>query len=379
MKFNLIFKITVIFFLTLIGCAKINFTPTTQEIHTSTLPNQTSSSNTPSAPNAANMMSFSQTVDYANKQVDFLIVFDDSNSMLPDLKKLAASLGTFLRELEASNLDWQMCMTTTGSNSVNGIEKWGESFTWIGAASDFGSPTTLLKKGMSNLDGIFVNTVNSLKIGGPNSGDERGLKATNQHFQKGRLNMTGSNGCYRKDAAISVIIVSNEDERSVGGDKSKLKSNDAINSYRALEAEDFPENLLISAKSMFGDNLRFTFNSIIVKPGDSNCELLEDKSGTSPSHPGMLYARMSTLTNGGIGSICDSNFTNNLNIFKDKIVNSLSNLDLPCEPIAGKTKVLINQKDSTDFDLTMKTVKFRHPLQEGTKIDIQFECRLSPN
>jgi len=141
--------------------------------------------------------------------------------MLPDLKKLAASLGNFVKDLDSSNIDWQMCMTTTSPTSLNGVAKWGQSFTWVGAVSDKGTSTTLLKKALANLDSIFINTVNSLKIGLPGSGDERGIKSALQHFQYGSLNLVNNNGCYRNGAAISVIIVSNEDERSVGGDKTK--------------------------------------------------------------------------------------------------------------------------------------------------------------
>jgi len=83
---------------------------------------------------------------------------------------------------------------------------------------------------------------------------------------------------------------------------------------------------------------------------------------------------MSTLTDGGIGSICDANFAHNLNTFKDKIVNSLANLDLPCTPVNSKIKVKINDKDSNEFDMNLKTIKFKAPLQEGTKIDVTFEC-----
>ncbi len=343
------------------ACAKMNFSPVNLESESSVTPSKT--------------VSLSQVVAYGNKQVDFLIVFDDSNSMLPDLQKLAASLGSFVTSLESSNIDWQMCMTTTRTLTVAGSPVMGTSYNWVGYSPSAGTTAHLLKKGTANLDNIFVNTVNALTIGGAGSGDERGIKATYEHFKSGALSNTFGSGCYRPGAAVSVIIVSNEDERSVGGDQSKVKPTDADGSYQPLEAEDLPINLVTQAQSSFGSDVRFTFNSIIVKPGDSVCEAQQDASGTSPSHPGAIYTQASNMTEGGIGSICDANFANSLNTFKDKIVNSMSHLTLQCEPDPATVKVSINTQDFTQFTVEKNILKFQTPLIEGTKIDLKFDCK----
>ncbi|QDK38788.1 hypothetical protein [Bdellovibrio sp. NC01] len=343
------------------ACAKMNFTPVETNSESSVAPSKT--------------VNVSQTVAYGNKQVDFLIVFDDSNSMLPDLKKLAAGLGAFTASLESSDIDWQMCMTTTRTVTTAGIPAWGLSYDWVGYTPTSGTPAHLLKRGTANLDNIFVNTVNAMTIGGAGSGDERGIKAALEHFKSGALANTSGNGCYRPGAALSVIIVSNEDERSVGGDQSKVKPTDADGSYIPLEAGDLPVNMIAQAQSSFGDDVRFTFNSIIVKPGDSSCEATQDASGTSPSHQGTIYAQASNMTEGGIGSICDANFTNNLNTFKDKIVNSMSHLTLQCEPEPSTVHVFINSQEFTDFTVNGDVLKFKSPLVEGTKIDLKFDCK----
>ncbi|MBO9666458.1 MAG: hypothetical protein J7501_06550 [Bdellovibrio sp.] len=335
------------------ACAKVNFSPVPEEI--------ASTSKT---------VNVSEVVAYGNKQVDFLLVFDDSNSMLPDLQKLAAGLGNFVSSLESSDIDWQMCMTTTRSISVGGSDTWGTSYNWTGYSPSGGTPAHILKRGTSNLDSIFVNTVNTLTIGGAGSGDERGIKAAYQHFKS-----TSSNNCYRPGAALSVIIVSNEDERSVGGDASKVKSNDAVGTYQPLEDEDMPAKLVAVTKTMFGNDIRFTFNSIIVKPGDATCEATQDAAGTSPSHQGIIYDQMSNLTEGGVGSICDSNFASSLNTFKDKIVNSMTDLTLQCVADPGTMKVEINGKAYKNFEVKKNILKFHSPLIEGTKLDLSFDCK----
>ncbi|HWU44452.1 MAG TPA: hypothetical protein VN132_13470, partial [Bdellovibrio sp.] len=225
------------------GCSKVNFSQVA----------------TQSASSISKTVNVSETVAYGNKKVDFLIVFDDSNSMLPDLQKLAASLGNFVTSLETSDIDWQMCMTTTSPVTISGVPTWGTTYKWVGYTPSTGTPATLLKRGTSNLDNIFINTVNSLTIGAPGSGDERAIKATYENFKNGVPGAVGSNGCYRQGAAVSVIIVSNEDERSVGGDSSKVKATDAAGSFQPLEAEDLPVKLVTKSQESFGADVRFTF------------------------------------------------------------------------------------------------------------------------
>lgn len=318
----------------------------------------------------ATKMSYTEVVAAGNKQVDFLIVLDDSNSMQPELDKLAAKMGSFINSIESSNIDWQMCLTVT-RNAGTG---WGSPLNWKGYAPKSGVPAYLLKKGSVNLDSIFNSTISQVTIGGTGSGDERALKSTYENFTLGNPNKGSSHLCYRLGAALSVITISDEDERSVGGNPAMLKPTDASEAYQAFEREDVPENLVAHAKNIFGDDLRLTFNSIIVKPGDLACEKAQDQD-KSPSHPGHVYSQMSTLTEGGVGSICDTDYSANLNTFKDKIVNSLNHLTLRCPPIVNTLKVKVNGAQVTNFKVESAVLKFQQSLVEGTKIDLNFDCK----
>ncbi len=111
MKASTLPKKLVLRFVTVLStaCAKMNFTE---------IPEQQKESIVNPTPNKT--ISSSEVVAYGNKQVDFLLVLDDSNSMLPELKKLAAHVSTFVNSLDASNIDWQMCITTTRGISSGG-------------------------------------------------------------------------------------------------------------------------------------------------------------------------------------------------------------------------------------------------------------------
>lgn len=305
-------------------------------------------------------VSSSEIVAAGNKQVDFLLVLDDSNSMQPELKKLSARLATFVSFLEASQIDWQMCVTTTRPKMM------GKYLDWKNYVPVTGTPAHVLQKGSADLVRIFTSTINSIAIGGGDSGDERAIKAAYESF-------ANAGPCYRPGAAISVVAISDEDERSVGGDKSLLKPTDAEGSYQVLAKEDIPVNLLSQAQESFGKNVRFTFNSIIVKPGDVACEKSQD-TNTSPSHPGRVYSMMSGLTDGGVGSICDLDYSGNLNTFKDKIVNSLRQLALQCVPVDGTLRVYVDSELITSYQLDGNILKFHSDLIEGTQIDLNYDC-----
>ncbi|MFM6930195.1 MAG: hypothetical protein ACKOX6_17115 [Bdellovibrio sp.] len=316
----------------------------------------------------------SEVVKPGNKQVDFLLVMDDSNSMLPDLKKLAASMSAFMSSLEASQIDWQMCLTTTRAIPGNGKNAWGRPLSWANYTPSPNTLATLLKKGTHNLNTVFTSTVDAMQIGGQNSGDERAIKATFENFAQGSPLSSVNNGCYRDGAAKSVIIISDEDERSVGGNKLKVKPKDANGAHQPLDDTDMPANLVAMAQKTFGEDVRFTFNSIIVKPEDTACEESQDKD-TSPSHPGYIYSEMSNLTHGGIGSICDQNFTASLNTFKDKIINSLSQVTLQCDPDVSTLTVKIDGLSVTDYQVLGNVLKFAAPLTEGTQLDLSYDCQ----
>jgi hypothetical protein len=354
-------------------------TPGTSPTVTPTGSPSPSGSPTPSA--TPRTVTYSEVVPTNPNKVDILLVIDDSGSMKPDQLKLASKLSSFANLLESQSvpMDWQMCVTVTRAQLISNSYYWGASVNWVGYSPTPGTPQYVLKKGTSNLNNIFYQTINAIGAGVPGSGDERGIKAAYHHFYNGEPGVSGTSGCYRSGSAVSVIVISDEDERSVGGDCSRIKRN--MNEDPAtcfpLEAADMPANLLTQAKSTFGTNVRFTFNSIVV--ADSACEKVQDETLDeqglrSPSHMGYKYIETSNLTNGGIGSICADDFSTNLNLFKDKIVNSVSSLTLECAPVAGTLVVAIDGVTTTAYTLTGANLKFNSAVVEGKRVTMTYKC-----
>lgn len=314
-----------------------------------------------------------KVVSVTNNKVDFLMVLDVSNSMLPDNQHLAARLQPFMDSLvSGSVIDWQMCFTVTTSQlatNSQGVQDyyWGATNPWSGYSSFVLKPSAAVSG--TTLSNIFKNTINAVNAGWTNSDDERPIKAAWHHF-----NNRAANGCYRSGSAVSVIVVSDEDERSVGGDPAQIEQ---INEFQFLEDKDLPQTLINKVKTEFGADKPFTFNSIIVKPADSSCKASQDAAGYR-SHYGFKLAELSTSTAGATTSICSNDYSQNLNYFKDRIVDSLSSIPLECAPIDTPV-VSVTPPVTGGFSSRIENgnLIFTPPIKAERTINVKYKCAIN--
>jgi hypothetical protein len=177
-------------------------------------------------------------------------------------------------------------------------------------------------------------------------------------------------GCFRPKSTLTVIEISDEDERSVGGNQSESPAQ-----YQALTPQNMPDTLIQLVHSMFdstGFVKPFIWNSIIVKPGDTACEAQEDAEG-SPSFPGVLLAQVANKTGGAVASICDADYANNMTLIKNKIVNSMPGLQLQCVPIDNPL-VTFNPPFTTSVTRTGDQLKFTPALPENEQVTVKYTC-----
>ncbi len=309
-------------------------------------------------------------VTLQDNQLDVVLIVDDSNSMLPDNQKLASKLQGFVNDLTASGFDWQMCATVTRAQQLSASDSnlyWGASRNWIGNS---GATPWILKSGTGNLQSIFTNTINDIGAGWLGTDDERGIKAAWWHLWNGDINYTGNSGCYRKDAGLSVIIISDEDERSVGGD---FMQQFYFGEYKPLDEDDQPLHYYSEVRTIFGPTKRFNVNSIIVRPGDYACMQSQDAAG-SKSHYGYKYDELSKMTTGATASICESDYTNSLKYFKENIVREMASLPLECQPINSQVRVTVSPDFTTTTRVEGSTLYFNPKVPAGKTINAEYEC-----
>jgi hypothetical protein len=305
--------------------------------------------------------STSSVVRPSDGRVDITLVIDDSGSMRTDSLNLASKLDGFVNELEASAIDWQMCLTTT-----NLVDENGRALNWTG---NMGATPQILKKGTISLDTIFTNTISGLNFGGTNSGDERGIAAIYRHIEK-----KNQHNCYRQNAAVATIIISDEDVRSVGGNRDLSNSQ-----YKPLEAIDYPDNLLSYARDMLGSNaypLRMVSNSVILKSGDAACQAIQNAQNNTVGFPGLKYEELSQKTNGKIGSICDPDYTAALKDFATQIKKSLVSVSLECAPINGQVSVVFTPNLPIQYHIENQSIIIDSEITQEVTVKADYKCAI---
>ena len=295
--------------------------------------------NTNACPQACTKKQISEPIPEAAGELDILLVVDDSGSMYQDNARLAAKLSGFINQLESSNIDWQMCVTSTDVDYFK-----GRPIQWQGANSGH-----ILKKSSGNLSNIFRDTIKW--IGAGFSSDEQGIHAMNLSL----LDNARSN-CYRQNAGLSVIVISDEDERSVGGDITKNAQQ-----FKPLGPLNTPNSFLNTVNQVFPVGKRFVVNSIVVK--DNQCRLQQDAQGEL-SFYGTKYKELSNLTGGVIESICAPDFAVSLRNIHSACIRTLGSLKLACMP-KESPDLLFNGQPITGFTITNENEVIFDPVLTG--------------
>jgi hypothetical protein len=354
----------------------------------------------PSGPRTVN---YSLTVPANKNQVDFLLVIDNSASMIAVQQKMAQSMTALASQMNNLNINWQMCITTTtdmnkggtatgtGTHTctgpyctgtyTGGTWHWGVSLPWSNGQ------TVLNKAGLQADANIFNSTIPRLGAGDSGTGDERGIKAAYNHFANWKAGTHNASSCYRAGSSVAVILLSDEDERSVAGNCARVNTalgdkevpacrNYSDSSIRVLEFQDQPSSLVSQANTIFGDTARFTFNSIIADTDTCQNQLNQSasfvKDGVSyysPHYTGTVYKSASQLTNGGIASLCSPDLK--LNLFGDVVVNKQDKLSLECAPIAGSLQVT---GVTNSYTVSGAVVTFSPALTENQTVTLKYSC-----
>lgn len=285
----------------------------------------------------------------AQNAVDVVLIVDDSGSMKEDQAKLASRMAGMLTDLDSLNIDYQVCYTTTDIDYYKGSPlKWADLNSYI------------MKKNSPNKNQVFLKSIDALGSGW--SGDEQGIKAMNLMVRDFK-----AAGCIRNDATLAVVLISDENERSVGGNASWSNTQ-----YKPLTPENYPDSLINLVKSNWPAK-KFLWNSIIVKPGDKACEDKQDLEGQSPSYPGTLYAELSNKTGGIIASICEADYAQSLKYIKDRAVNSMPGLTMECTPLDVPV-ITLDQQINTTITITGNQIKFSPAVNEGVGITATYTC-----
>ncbi len=305
-----------------------------------------------------NLVDADTTVTQPPTKVDVLMVIDNSGSMDKEQNELSARMENLVAAL--GNLDWQICLTSTDPRDDGQLRKITTDpsaglLGVLGSSADEYS----INKNTAKYEQKLTASVMSFGLKG--SGHEQGIYATNQAI------LRKDSKCFRDDAAMAAIVLSDEDELSVGWNPA-LSGN---NQFKEPGQKNLPTSLNANVASSMGDKKIFTFHSLILKPGDTACH---KESGLNY---GVRYAEASDLTGGIVGSKCAPNYGTELAEFGKSIIRNLSSINLSCAPYDDNVTVTTTPKISgLKHTLAGNKLSFTPALPPGTKLNMKYACEV---
>lgn len=287
-------------------------------------------------------------VGEAVKNVDIVVVIDNSSSMEKEQKEMGKRFGDFISSL--SGLNWRLGIITT--NAADNNQYAG------GRLLDFNRKNP-------NLDAQYVISSedtdpeklfkSAIRVTEGGNDTEEGIHALRKFLERDDSLML------REEAHFASIIISDEDEKSRG---------------RSLGSYNKPENLVEAVRKQFKGKKIYSNHSIIYQPGDEKCGRRGGK------YEGITYNALSEMTDGIVGSICASNYTNQLLSIGDRIQETAFSVALKCIPRDtngdGKPDVKVTYfpepKQPVEEKLRKdKLVLVPYP-EKGTKLHLVYRC-----
>ncbi|WP_374030046.1 Ig-like domain-containing protein [Bdellovibrio bacteriovorus] len=244
------------------------------------------------------------------KKVDVLFVVDDSGSMIEEQKNMAAKVGSFVSKI--SHMDWRAAVTTTDLINYDGRLVQIKNLPNTYFVSSAMNPATAQVELGATIEGLGIN----------GSGAEQGIAATNRAVTR-RFEAPNAT-FFRNDAALAVVLISDEDE----------SGNTMLNSG---------ENLISTIKAAWPEK-NFSFSSIV-----------KSYATCTTGAMGTKYLALSKLTGqnlkGGavVGCVGDVDYTSVLSKIGDSVQNIHNMVSLSCSPY--KTSVNV-KKGATVYNGT---------------------------
>ncbi|MEQ1876639.1 MAG: hypothetical protein ABL958_08330 [Bdellovibrionia bacterium] len=268
---------------------------------------------------------FQQGAGVINNKLDILWVMDNSGSMQPYQDNVAANFTAFMTQFVTKGYDYQIAVTAS--------DAWRAPFIPNPTFAKFRDGAGSTHSGVFVITPQTLNPINvfniNIKQGIAGSGDERAFSSF-----KESLNSSLNAGFLRSDSFLAVIIISDEDDFSHDG-------GNYINrdySYPGLHPISHYTNYLDALTGTSGDTRRYSVSAMAV---------LDNACLTNPAtHPGAIiglrYQQLVAATDGVQGSLCSTNFADELDKIQQKIAELSTQFLLNRVPIVETIQVKVN-------------------------------------
>ncbi len=306
--------------------------------------------------------------------VDILFVVDNSGSMSSEHKHIASRFNMYIKSLDESGLDYQIAMITTDvSASPNNSQHKsgnGDGAYQDGKFLEFEEGVTILTEDHSRRVELFSRLIqrketiscemNNFVNDECASFDERGIYAASLAIERRDRNF------FRKGTHLAIVFISDEDERSTGGEPSNHIT--LPEEYLTLDSKDKPEHL-VETVSHLSTQKSFSVYSIVVKPGDSTClkkqrdqgEFFSGEYGdlyASLAEPSIQLKDLGLIMDGFLGNICASNYGSQLDVMGQKVSEDSKKIQLSCKPLESSSQNQTDQNNESDQSIVDLTFYF---------------------
>jgi hypothetical protein len=286
--------------------------------------------------------------------VDILWVVDDSTSMESEQQLVADGFEAFISTIEDTNINFQVGVVTTDMDAAN-----PDRGTLIG------DPAFITPE--DDYVALFEDRV---RVGVDGSDQEKGLAAALDALSEPKASGV-NDGFLRKDAVLSIIFVSDEDDCS---DEDRLASGDGRSCYDEEDELVAVKDYIDAFKALKADTNGRVLASGIVGPDVSeNCP---------DTWPGHRYQATSQGLGGIIGSICDSDYSDIMDQMGLAVSGVLTVFQLSYVPLLETLEVAIDDElipedpdQGWTFDDEYYTIRFDGDVvpERGTTVTVTYE------
>jgi hypothetical protein len=288
--------------------------------------------------------------DNSESKVDILFVDDNSASMEFEQRALGQKFPSLVTQL--AGLDWQIGVTTTDcSTGAYGI---------CGSLLPMtGTSTHVLTPQITGYEQVFLNTierpetVDCARRGLCPSGLEEALKAAKTSVDK----RNGDNaGFFRSNAAFAVIVLTDEDEQSIG-------------SATATK----PQEVIDHVMATFGADKKFKSYAITILNGDTACLKTQRDQQNGIGAYGTYAMDLARRSGGQSVSICAPDYGVTLKQIGDDLRKVTGAVKLTRVPIASSVSVRFTPAHNSTWTVQDDVVLFNTPVPGGTAIEVTYE------
>ena len=252
---------------------------------------------------------------------DILWVIDNSPSMAQEQEAVGRSFAEFIVNLEDAHIDFHIGVVTTDVDDEN--EHAGQLL---------GIPNVIDSE-IVDFEMVFKERV---QVGVDGSDMERGLEAAYMALTE-PMASGANNGFLRRDAVLSIIFVSDEDDCSDRGALSETTS--------AMACYDQPE-MLVPVREYVDDfrALKHSASDVIASAivGPEN----QDNCGSSAR--GTRYLAVAKSTGGLEGNICDVEFTEIMDNMGLAVAGVRASFALSSFPVFGTVEVWVGDAEEDE-------------------------------